>query len=133
VTDIAALLSRVRTVAVVGCSTNPAKAAYSVPAAVQASGYRIIPVNPHADEILGERAYPVLADVPEPIDLVDVFRPPAEAAGVAEQAVAVGARALWLQTGIRSDEARRIATDAGLDYVEDACLGVAARQVARAG
>ena len=90
---------------------------------LQRRGFRIIPVNPSADEILGEPAYPALGDIKEPVDVVDVFRPAAEAPGIARQAVAIGARALWLQHGIKSDEARSIAEAAGLDYVEDLCMG----------
>jgi hypothetical protein len=88
------------------------------------AGYRVIPVNPNSPVVLGMEAYPDLASVPVPVDLVDVFRPSAEAAGVARQAVAIGARALWLQQGIVSEEARRIAEAAGMDYVEDRCIAV---------
>jgi uncharacterized protein len=112
------------TIAVVGLSTDPTKAAHSVPAAMQAYGWNIIPVNPHADRLLGRPAYQRLADVPDEIDVVNVFRPSAEAADVARQAVEVGAKGLWLQLGIVSAEARRIATDAGLLYVEDRCIAV---------
>ncbi len=122
--DPAEILERSRTIAVVGMSTDPAKAAYSVPAELQAAGFRIVPVNPNATEILGETAYASLADVPDPIDVVEVFRPAEEAPGVARQAVEIGAKAVWLQEGIRSAEARRIAKEAGLDYVEDRCMGV---------
>lgn len=125
--DPRAILEQARTVAVVGCSTDPGKAAHRIPAQLQAAGYRVIPVHPSAGEILGERAYPTLAEVPETVDLVDVFRPAAEAGEVARQAVAIGAKALWLQLGIRSAAARRIAEDAGLDYVEDRCTGADVR------
>jgi hypothetical protein len=89
---------------------------------MQQHGWRIIPVNPHAEEILGERVYRSLSEVPERIGLVDVFRPSRETPDVARQAVAAGAEALWLQIGIRSEEARSIAEGAGLLYVEDHCL-----------
>lgn len=118
------ILERYRTVAVVGLSRDPGKAAHSVPRAMQAAGFRIIPVNPHAATLLGEKVYRSLQDIPEPIDVVEVFRPSEEAPAVARQAVAVGAKALWLQLGIRSAEARRIAEAAGLAYVEDACMSV---------
>jgi uncharacterized protein len=118
------VLERSRTVAVVGLSRNPGKAAHAVPAGLRAAGFRIIPVNPHATELLGETAYARLEDVPAPVDLVVVFRPAQEAPDIARRAVAVGAKALWLQTGIRSDEARSIAEGAGLGYVEDRCTGV---------
>lgn len=118
------ILEEMSTFAVVGLSSDPTKAAHSVPAAMQAYGWRMIPVNPHADTLLGEQVYRRLADIPEPVEVVNVFRPSAEAADVTRQAVEIGAKAVWLQLGIVSDEARRIATDAGLLYVEDRCLAV---------
>ena len=120
------VLERATTIAVVGASRDPYKAGGSVPEGLQRRGFRIIPINPFADELFGERVYRTLADVPEEIDLVDVFRPAADAPDIARQAVAVGAKALWLQEDIRSDEARRIAETAGLDYVEDECTAVVA-------
>jgi uncharacterized protein len=84
----------------------------------------MIPVNPHAETLLGEPVYRRLADIPEPVEVVNVFRPSAEAADVTRQAVEIGAKAVWLQLGIVSEEARRIATDAGLLYVEDRCVAV---------
>jgi len=86
----------------------------------------VIPVNPHADTLFGERVYRTLLEIPEKVDIVDVFRPSADAPEIARQAAAIGARALWLQLDIRSDEARRIASDAGMDYVEDECTAVVA-------
>ena len=118
------ILEEMSTFAVVGLSTDPTKAAHSVPAAMQAYGWRVIPVNPHADRLLGEQVYRHLADIPEPVDVVNVFRPSAEAADVTRQAVEIGAKAVWLQLGIVSAEARRIAADAGLLYVEDRCTAV---------
>jgi predicted CoA-binding protein len=125
-TDFSAMAERILrcygTITVVGASSAPGKAAHSVPAHMQRHGWRIIPVNPHALEILGEPAYRTLADVPELVGLVDVFRPPAQAPDVARQAVAAGATALWLQLGIASAEAREIAESGGLLYVENRCL-----------
>lgn len=118
------------TITVVGASANPAKAANEVPAFMQARGWRIIPVNPTATEIVGERVYPTLADIPEQLGVVNVFRPSADCPEIARQAVAAGASALWLQLGIASDEAREIAESAGLLYVEDRCLMI---EVARTG
>ena len=111
-------------IAVVGLSRDASKAAHSVPAALQAAGFRIVPVNPEAKELLGERAYASLTDIPFPVELVLVFRPARFAPAIAEQAVAIGAKALWLQQGIFSSEARSIAKRAGLAYVEDRCAGV---------
>ncbi len=122
--DPRAVLEQSRVVAVVGLSAQPWKAAYAVPAELQACGFRIIPVNPRADELLGEKVHRRLADIGEPVDLVNVFRPSGEAAEVTRQAVEIGAKAVWLQLGIRSPEARRIAEEAGLDYVEDRCIAV---------
>ncbi len=116
------ILTSYDTITVVGASASPDKPAHYVPEHMQQHGWRIIPVNPHAEEILGERVYRTLAEVPQPIGLVDVFRPPAHAPDIARQAVAAGAGALWLQLGIRSGEAREIAEQAGLRYVEDRCL-----------
>jgi predicted CoA-binding protein len=96
---------------------------------LQRAGYRCIPVNPNADEVLGERCYPSLADVPEPVDLVDVFRRAEYCAGVAREAAAAGAPALWLQLGLRSAEARDVAETAGMEYVEDACTAVVHRRL----
>jgi predicted CoA-binding protein len=118
------VLERSTTIAVVGASRDPNKAGGSVPEGLQRRGFRIIPINPFADVLFGEQVYRTLAEVPEKIDLVDVFRPAADAPEIARQAVAVGAKALWLQLDIRSVEARRIAEAAGLDYVEDECTAV---------
>ena len=123
------ILSTYDTITVVGASAAPAKAAHSVPLHMQRLGWRIIPVNPHATTILDEPVYRRLADVPEQIGMVDVFRPSFEAAEVAQQAVAAGATALWLQLGITSDEARAIAQDAGLLFVEDRCLIIEQRRL----
>jgi len=121
------VLERYSVVAVVGISTDPMKAAHKIPKRLKAAGFKIIPVNPTADEVLGEKAYPTLADIPEQVDVVDVFRPSDEAADIARQAVEIGAKALWLQIGLTSTEARAIAEDAGLDFVENRCMGSEAR------
>ncbi|MEV6611327.1 MULTISPECIES: CoA-binding protein [unclassified Kutzneria] len=118
------MLTSARTIAVVGLSTQPWKAAHSVPASLKAAGYKVIPVHPTATEILGEKAYRSLLDIPEHIDIVDVFRPADETPAIAEQAVQVKAGALWLQLGIANDQARAIAEAAGLPYVEDRCIAV---------
>ena len=123
------ILTSYDTITVVGASAAPAKAAHYVPAHMQQHGWRIVPVNPHADEILGQPVYRTLADVPGPVGLVDVFRPSGQTPDVARQAVAAGATALWLQLGIASAEARDIATRAGLLYVEDRCLIIEQRRL----
>ncbi|HSS08515.1 MAG TPA: CoA-binding protein [Acidimicrobiales bacterium] len=118
------MLEAATTIAVVGASTTPGKAAYAIPRTLLAAGFRMIPVHLTASEIHGQRVYPRLAEIPEPVDLVDVFRPAAEAPGVARQAVAIGAKGVWLQLGIISAEARSIAEGGGLEYIEDLCIGV---------
>jgi predicted CoA-binding protein len=120
------VLASAKTIAVVGASRDPRKAGGSVPEGLQRRGFRIIPINPFADELFGERVYRTLAEVPEKIDLVDVFRPAADAPEIARQAVAIGAKALWLQLDITSADARRIAEAGGLDYVENECTAVVA-------
>ncbi len=121
------ILESASTIAVVGLSTSPFKDAHRIPAAMQALGYRVIGVHPTATELLGERAYQSLRDIPEPVDLVNVFRPALEAVDVVREAAAIGAPAVWLQLGIRSAEAAKIAADVGMDYVEDRCIAVDAR------
>ncbi len=122
--DTQSVLQDFSVIAVVGLSRDPAKPAHSVPAGLQAKGFRIVPVNPEAEELVGERAFASLIEIPFPIELVLVFRPARFAKAIAEQAVAIGAKALWLQKGIVSSEARSIAERAGLRYVEDRCAGV---------
>ena len=118
------ILREARTIAVVGASRDRSKTAHAVPAQIQRHGWRIVPVNPFADEIFGERAYRRLADIPFPVDLVNVFRPSADATAVVREAIAIGAPAVWLQLDIVSPEGRRLAEEAGIDYVEDTCIAV---------
>jgi predicted CoA-binding protein len=127
--NVERILTRYDTITVVGASRAAYKAAHSVPAHMQRHGWRIIPVNPHAGQILGEPSYRTLADVPEQVGLVEVFRPPGQTPDIARQAVAAGATALWLQLGIASAEARAIAEDAGLLYVEDHCMLIEQRRL----
>ena len=112
-----------KTIAVVGASANEEKPAHTIPRYLQRQGYRVIPVNPRGGEILGEKVYEKLADIPESIDVVDVFRPSEETPDVARDAVAAGAKVLWLQLGISSEEAERIASEGGLEVVMDLCMG----------
>jgi uncharacterized protein len=118
------ILEQSVTIAVVGASRDPEKPAHEVPAQMHRHGWRIIPVNPYADELWGQRVYPLLAEIPEPVDLVNVFRPSADAVAIVRQAVDIGAHAVWLQQGIVSAEARQIAEEAGIDFVEDSCIAV---------
>jgi predicted CoA-binding protein len=132
-TDVDGVVERILTtydtITVFGASGAPAKPAHYVPAHMQRHGWRIIPVNRHVETILGETVYPNLGDIPEPVGLVDVFRPSDQTPDVARQAVAAGATALWLQLGIASEEAREIAERAGLLYVEDRCLIIEQRRL----
>lgn len=118
------ILRTFSTIAVVGASRDPAKAAHDVPTQLQAAGFRIVPVNPYADELFGERVYRSLREIPFPVEIVLVFRPSADAVAIARDAVAIGAKALWLQLGIHSQDARALADGAGLAYVEDTCSAV---------
>ncbi|MEO7121700.1 MAG: CoA-binding protein [Lacisediminihabitans sp.] len=118
------LLDESTTIAVVGASRHEKKAAQRIPRRLLKAGFTVIPVNPHADEILGQKTYHSLAEIPVPVDIVDVFRPSEEAADVARQAAAIGAKTLWLQMEITSDEAHGIANAAGMNFVEDTCIGV---------
>jgi uncharacterized protein len=119
------ILAGARTIALVGASPNPERPSYGVMRYLLDVGYRVIPVRPlDCDEVHGVPCVSTVAEIDEPVDLVDVFRRPEFCAGHAREAVAAGAGALWLQVGIESAEARRIAEDAGLDYVENACTMV---------
>ena len=115
------------TIAVVGATPNPEKAGNSIPRYLQSQGYRIVPVTPSHDEVLGARAYATLADVDVPVDVVDVFRPASEAPGIVREAIAVGAKVVWLQLGIVSQEAAAIGEEAGLTVIMDLCMGAAHR------
>lgn len=121
---IRALLNASHTIAVVGLSSDPSRASHGVAAYLKDHGYRIVPVNPREAEVLGEKAYPSLGAIPFPVDLVDVFRRAEEAPAIAREAVAIGARGLWLQQGIVSAEAAAIAAAGGLAVVMDRCLAV---------
>lgn len=121
---ITAVLRSARTVAVVGLSPDPLRASYFIGFYLQRHGYRVVPVNPKEREILGEPAYPSLGDIPFPVDVVNVFRRPVAVPEIAREAVAIGAKALWLQFGVISDEGARIAADGGLDVVMDRCMKV---------
>lgn len=112
-----------RTIAVVGASANEGKAAHLIPLYLQSQGYRIIPVNPRGGELFGESVYHTLTDIPVPVDVVDVFRPAEETPEIAREAVKIGAKVLWLQVGIASEEARQIAEEAGLIVIMNQCMG----------
>ncbi len=114
------IFETIKTVAVVGCSPNSGAKNY-VPAFMQEEGYRIIPVNPRYEEILGEKCYASLKDIPEKVDMVECFRPSEDIPPIAEDAIAIGAKVLWMQFGIINEEAAQKASDAGLKVVMDRC------------
>ena len=120
--DPETIVKEARTVAVVGLSNDPEKPSHEVAGHLKEEGYRIIPVNPNEEEVLGERAYDTVEQIPEKVDVVDVFLPSEKTPEIAEDAVRAGAKVLWLQEGIKSSEARRIAREGGLAYVEDRCM-----------
>lgn len=119
-----------QTIAVVGASPDPDRAGNYIPAYLKAHGYRIIPVNPTCDQVLGEKCYASLEDIPEPVDCVEVFRRPEYTPDIARQAVAIAAKSLWLQLGIFNSEAQRIAEEGGLLFVQDECMGPQHRRLA---
>jgi uncharacterized protein len=121
--ELKQLLTDATTIAMVGASSNPDKASHGIMQKLQRAGYRVIPVNPKETEILGERSYASLLDVPERVDIVDVFRRAEDTPGIADEAVTIGAKALWLQTGIVSEDAAARARSGGLTVVMDQCIG----------
>jgi predicted CoA-binding protein len=129
--ELRALLGGARTIAIVGLSSRPDRQSHDVASFLQAQGYRIVPVNPNETEVLGEHAFPSLLDIPPDVrvDVVDVFRRAEHTPQVAREAVAIGAKALWLQQGIINDEAYRIASDAGLDVVMGLCIRTTKRRL----
>ena len=122
VPDIKDILTRYRTVAVVGLSPDSGKPSHEVALYLQRAGYRIIPVNPAVAEVFGEKSYPTLADVPEEVEIVDVFRRSEFVPEIVEQAIAKGAKVVWMQEGVVHEEAARRAREAGLQVVMDRCM-----------
>jgi predicted CoA-binding protein len=120
--EITKLLKSLKTIAVVGLSNNPMRPSFGVSRFLQRQGYRIIPVNPKEAEVLGERAYPSVRDVPDEIDLVDIFRRPARVPEVIDDALAKGVRHIWMQEGVVNHEAAKKAEDAGMSVVMDRCI-----------
>ena len=121
---ILATLLAARTIAIVGLSKDPLRPSYFIGFYLKRHGYKVVPVNPREPEVLGEKSYPTLKDIPFPVDVVDVFRRPDAVPEIARDAVAIGAKALWLQFGVISPEGARIAEDAGLAVVMDRCMKV---------
>jgi predicted CoA-binding protein len=120
------ILETTKTIAVVGLSDNPDRTSYMVSEAMQSMGYRIIPVNPNASEILGETCYPSLTDIKEPVDIVNVFRRSEHIVPIAKETVHIQAKVLWLQQGIVNEEAAEIAAEQGIEVIMDRCIKVMA-------
>ena len=122
--ELRSLLGEARVIAVVGISSKPWRPSHEVASYLQEHGYRIVPINPNETEVLGEQAYPTLREIPEDVhvDVVDVFRRAEHTPEVARDAVSIGARVLWLQEGIVSDESARIASEGGLDVIMGVCI-----------
>lgn len=121
--ELRTILTEAKTIAIVGASSNPDRASNGIMKRLQKVGYRVIPVNPREQEVLGEKSYASLADVPESVDIVDVFRRSEETPAIATEAVAKGAKVLWLQLDVTNDEAAEIAKAGGLKVVMDRCIG----------
>lgn len=124
-----AILQSTRTIASVGLSSNPGKESHGIAAYLMQQGYRVIPVNPTASEILGEKSYPDLVSIPEKIDVVQIFRRPEDVPPIAEEAIQVGAKVVWMQEGIVNEEAAQKARQAGLQVVMDACMRATHRRL----
>ena len=118
------LLTDATTIAMVGASSNPDKASYGIMQKLQNVGYRVIPVNPRYDKILGERCHPTLATIEIPVDIVDVFRRSEDVMPIAEEAIAIGAKCLWQQIGVRNGAAAALAASAGLEVVMNRCVKI---------
>ena len=125
------LLEEAQTIAVVGLSDKPERASYGVAQYLQKAGYRIIPVNPMIDQVLGEKAYPSLRDIPEKVDIVDIFRRSEDVMPIVEDAIAIGAPTVWMQLGVINPEAAAKAEAAGLNVVMDRCLKIDHAQLLR--
>jgi uncharacterized protein len=123
------ILTHAKTIAVVGLSRSPGKESHAVARYLQEQGYRVIPVNPNAEELLGEKSFPDLLSIPEPVDIVNIFRPSSAVMPIALQAVEINSASLWMQVGIVHHEAARIATQAGMRVVMDRCIMVDHRRL----
>ena len=120
--ELKKLLESAKTIAVVGLSPDPSRPSYGVASYLQSQGYKIIPVRPGTEEVLGEKAYASLKEIPEPVDIIDVFRSPEHMPQVVDEALAIHPKAVWMQQGISHEEAAKKASDAGLKVVQDRCI-----------
>ncbi|NHJ46907.1 MAG: CoA-binding protein [Asgard group archaeon] len=129
--EIKDIIKTSKTIAVVGISRNPDKAAHGVPKYLQSQGYKIVPVNPKADKILGEKAYPTLKDLPLKVDIIDIFRPSEQTPAIVKVAVTLKPKLIWLQLGIANEEAEKIAKKHNISIVMNKCLKVEHMKIAR--
>ena len=127
--ELMKVLKESKTIAVVGCSRDPEKEAHRIPKYLKEHGYRIIPVNPFADKILGERVYKRLSDIKEPVDVIDVFRPSEECLDVVKEAIKIKPKVIWMQLGIKNKEAAELAKENGIKVVMDRCMMVEHRRM----
>ncbi len=127
--ELRQILATVKTIAVVGLSDDLGRPSYGVASYLQGQGYRIIPVNPNLREVLGEKAYASLRDIPEPVDVVDIFRRPEHVPAIVEEAIAIGAKVIWMQLGVTHEAAAARAEAAGLTVVRESCMGATHRQL----
>ena len=127
------ILKTTKTIAVVGLSDKPDRPSHTIPAYLQRQGYRIIPVNPNLSEVLGEKAYASLKDIPEPVDVVEIFRRAEDVPPIVEDAITIGAKVVWMQLGIVNEEAAARARAAGLTVVMDTCMGATHRRLRSRG
>ena len=131
--DVQRILKQTKTIAVVGLSDKPDRDSYQIASYLQQQGYRIIPVNPRIKEVLGEKAYPRLRDVPDPVDVVDIFRRSEDVPPIVEDAIAIGAKVVWMQSGIVNEEAAARAEAGGLAVIMNACMRSAHRALKASG
>jgi predicted CoA-binding protein len=127
--SVIGILNESKTIAVVGMSKNPSKAAHRIPKYLKEVGYKVIPVNPNAEKILGEKSYPSLEDVPERIDIIDIFRPSEKTVEIVRSAVKLNIKLIWLQLGIKNEESRKIAEKHNVHFIQDKCIMVEHRKI----
>jgi len=127
--ELKLILENSKTIAVIGCSSNPEKAAHRIPKYMKENGYKMIPINPNSHEILGEKCYKSILDIKEKVDIVNIFRPSEECLDVVEEAIKIKPKAIWMQTGIINEDANRLAEKNGIKVVMDKCMMVEHRRL----
>ena len=127
--ELKLILENSKTIAVIGCSSNPEKAAHRIPKYMKENGYKMIPINPNSHEILGEKCYKSILDIKEKVDIVNIFRPSEECLDVVEEAIKIKPKAIWMQTGIINEDANRLAEKNGIKAVMDKCMMVENRRL----